>query len=375
MKDLIERIIAAHPQINTPALIVCKNRLQQNIRAMQQLSDKNQKQLRPHIKTHKSVWIAKQQLQAGAVGVTAAKLSEAEVMAEGGISDIFVANEITHPRKLRKLRQLHDSCRIAVGLDHLQQVYLYGAHFTDADHPLDVLIEVDSGLQRCGVRVGSDLISLAQAVKAQPGLHLQGIFTHAGQVYATLSRQEIIEIGEQEGKIMERAVQLLRSSHITIETVSVGSTPTAEQVVKNPVVTEIRPGNYVFYDAIQIAMGTCLIENCALFVLATVISQPEAHRIIIDAGSKALHLDQGAHAVKMLEGFGTNLNVEGSIVRVSEEHGMIDLSNPQEIPLGSAAVILPNHACAVVNLYDYYYLLDNDGSFELLNIDARGRSQ
>jgi D-serine deaminase-like pyridoxal phosphate-dependent protein len=375
MVNLIERMVSVHPQINTPALIVDAEQLNENIIAMQRQADAHQKNLRPHIKTHKSVLIARQQLNTGAGGITAAKVSEAESMAEAGIQDIFIANQITHPRKLRKLRQLHESLQIAVGLDHLQQVSLYAAHFTDPDKPLRVLIEIECGLQRCGVKVGDDLLRLARAVQAQPGLHLQGIFTHAGQVYAAKSAAEIIAIAEKEGTIIQEAQTFLQKNHFKIETVSVGATPTALLLMKNPAVTEIRPGNYVFNDGIQLALGTCTIEQCALFILATVTSQPEAGRIVIDAGSKALHLDQGAHAIKVLNGFGTLINIEGELVRVSEEHGIILLARPQEIQLGSPVIILPNHACAVVNLYDYYYLLANDGSFELLNIDARGKSQ
>ena len=375
MTNLLEKIISLHSQINTPALVLDLERMQLNIRKMQQLADAHKKQLRPHIKTHKSVLIARQQLSMGATGITAAKVSEAEVMAEGKIDNIFIANQITHPRKLRKLRQLHDAVDLSVGLDHQQQVDLYAAHFTDADHPLKVLIEIDCGLQRCGVGIGASLVDLARSVQSRPGLYLQGIFTHAGQVYAATSREEIAAIAEQEGKLMEDALQLLQKNHINIKTVSVGSTPTAGYVAKNPAVTEIRPGNYVFYDGIQLALGTCQMDNCALFVLSTVISQPDSQRIVIDAGSKALHLDQGAHATKILTGFGIPLNLDGTIIRVSEEHGVIQLKNPQQITLGSPLIVLPNHACAVVNLYDYYYLLDGEGGFELVNIDARGKSQ
>jgi D-serine deaminase-like pyridoxal phosphate-dependent protein len=375
MTDLIEKIISLHSQINTPALVLDMERMLLNIRHMQQLAETHKKQLRPHIKTHKSVLIARQQLTMGAAGITAAKVSEAEVMADAKIEDIFIANQITHPRKLRKLRQLHDNVNLSVGLDHLQQVNLYAAHFNDADHPLKVLIEIDCGLQRCGIGVGADLINLAHSVQAQPGLYLQGIFTHAGQVYAAGSKEEIAAIAEQEGKSMEEACQLLQKNQISIKTVSVGSTPTAAHVARNPAVTELRPGNYVFYDGIQLGLGTCQIDDCALFVLSTVISQPDLQRIVIDAGSKALHLDRGAHAAKMLPGFGTPLNLDGTIIRVSEEHGVIQLQNPQRIPLGSPVIVLPNHACAVVNLYDYYYLLDSEGGFELVNIDARGKSQ
>jgi D-serine deaminase-like pyridoxal phosphate-dependent protein len=155
----------------------------------------------------------------------------------------------------------------------------------------------------------------------------------------------------------------------------VGSTPTVKYSVRNDAVNEIRPGNYIFYDGIQLALGSARAEWCSLFVLSTVISQPADDRIIIDAGSKALNLDRGAHATSLLNGFGTPINMDAVVERLSEEHGVIKLNKPSEILLGSPILILPNHACAVANLYEKYYLINERSDIETINVSARAKTQ
>ena len=162
---------------------------------------------------------------------------------------------------------------------------------------------------------------------------------------------------------------------MNIEVVSVGSTPTVVYSAQHSLVNEIRPGNYVFYDNIQYVLGSCTVNQWSLAVLATVVSQPAPDRIIIDAGSKALNLDRGAHSTQQTAGFGRLLNLNGEIVRLSEEHGVIMLESPGNIPIGSPVLIVPNHACAVTNLYSHYYLVDPAGTVNKIPIDARGKSQ
>jgi D-serine deaminase-like pyridoxal phosphate-dependent protein len=145
--------------------------------------------------------------------------------------------------------------------------------------------------------------------------------------------------------------------------------------VQNDAVSEIRPGNYVFYDNIQFSLGSCKEDQWSLAVLATIISQPDLDRIVIDAGSKALNLDRGAHATKLISGYGKMLNIDGEIVRLSEEHGIVELNSTHKIEIGLPVVIIPNHACAVTNLYNDYYLFDHDDHLEKIPIDARGKSQ
>ena len=138
---------------------------------------------------------------------------------------------------------------------------------------------------------------------------------------------------------------------------------------------EIRPGNYVFYDGIQLALGSARAESCSLFVMATVISQPQKDQIVIDAGSKALGLDRGAHSLQLISGYGTPINIEATIERVSEEHGILKLKQAQMINLGSPVIILPNHACSVANLFEKYYLISEHLEVEMINISARTKSQ
>lgn len=359
-----------HQQIDTPALLIHAGQMEKNLHAMQAAADKYNCALRPHIKTHKSVQLAKKQLGLGASGITAAKISEAEVMADAGIDNVFIANQITHPLKIKRLLNLHRRAEIIIGLDSLKQIELLKPVFSREQKPLKVRLEIDSGLQRCGLQTGDDLLFLAKEIYNNPWLELDGIFTHAGQVYAASSVHEIEKTGFLEGRIMSETKEFLQKNGITVNTVSTGSSPTAPYSAQNPAVTEIRPGNYIFYDAMQTALGSASKEQCALYVLAAVTSQPARDRIVIDAGSKALNLDQTAAG----PGYGLPVNLDGKIVRVSEEHGVLQLNKAAETALGSPVLIIPNHACTVVNLFDQYHLITDD-NIELIPVSARGKSQ
>jgi D-serine deaminase-like pyridoxal phosphate-dependent protein len=349
--------------------------MDRNILHMQTLADENYSWLRPHIKTHKSVDIAHRQITLGATGITTAKLSEAEIMYGSGINDIFIANQITHPLKINRLKMLHAQCRVIIGMDNEQQIELLRPAFQKTIRPLEVRIEIDSGFGRCGVKENKVLLNLAQKISAEPWLLLEGIFTHAGQVYSAGSEEEVAKIGDAEAKAAELAHTFLHRKGIEVQTVSVGSTPTAKYAVRNDTVNEIRPGNYVFYDGIQLALGSARAESCSLFVMATVISQPQKDQIVIDAGSEALGLDRGAHSLQLISGYGTPINIEATIERVSEEHGILKLKQAHMINLGSPVIILPNHACSVANLFEKYYLISEHLEVEMINISARTKSQ
>ena len=342
---------------------------------MQTLADENYSWLRPHIKTHKSINIAQRQITLGAPGITTAKLSEAEIMFESGIDDIFIANQITHPLKINRLKMLHAQCRVIIGIDNEQQIELLRPAFEKTISPLEVRIEIDSGFNRCGIKDNKMLLKLAQKILAESWLSLEGIFTHAGQVYSATSEEALAEIGIKESEILAGAHDYLHKKGIEIQTVSVGSTTSVKYAVRNETVNEIRPGNYVFNDGIQLALGSTRAESCSLFVLSTVISQPRKNYIIIDAGSKSLGLDRGAHSMQLISGYGTPVNIEAEIERLSEEHGILKLKNAQTVKLGSPVIILPNHACAVANLFEKYYLISERSEVEILKISARTKSQ
>lgn len=366
-----EALKELHANIETPALLVWQPNLEKNLADMQKLGDRYHTLLRPHTKTHKSPLFAQWQLRHGAKGITVAKLGEAEVMAVHGITDIFIANQITQASKLKRLRALHETIRVIIGIDHVDQIELLKPYFSDARTPLPVRIEIDSGLKRCGVTVGESLIHLAKAVTEQPFLKLDGIFTHAGHVYGAKTRAEVERIGHQEGEIMGQAKTLLQQAGISVPTVSVGSTPTAPFSVQNPAVTEIRPGNYIFYDAMQIALGAAQANRVSLFVLANVVSRPASDRLVIDAGSKALHTD-GAH---LTGHFGLPVNVQGKVIRLSEEHGILQIPPQSKVRIGDPVLLIPNHACAVANLFDVYHLVDASLKIEIVPVEARGKSQ
>lgn len=374
--SLISLFPALHQIISTPALLIDKNQMLSNVLDMQNHAKQCKVNLRPHCKTHKSADLAKIQLKNGAIGITVAKASEAKKMADSGIRNIFIANQITQSIKLPALRELHEKIQLIIGVDHREQINLLKNQFSSVKRPLDVRIEIDCGFGRCGIVTDDpQLLKIAQYINETKWLNLEGVYTHAGQAYAAKSEADMQLIAQSEAQAVNDAKQLLKQNGIEIATTSVGSTPTAKKVMAIAGVSEARPGNYIFYDCIQQSLGTCSFNQCSLFVLATVTAQPAAKRIICDAGSKALNLDRGAHAVQLLSEYGTLLNISGHIARVSEEHGIIELDKAEPVEIGSPLLIIPNHACVVANLYDKYHLINEDKSVQTLPISARGFSQ
>ncbi len=370
------QIEGLHQKLETPALLLDMAIMRNNVCEMQDVANRNNIRLRPHCKTHKSPQLATYQQSVGARGISVAKLSEAEMMFRSGISDIFIANQITQPLKLKRLQKLHQQAELIVGIDHGRQVDQLLPLFNSSSRPLKLRIEIDCGFNRCGLSSGADeLTSLARRIQAAAGLELDGLFTHAGHAYAAKSTGEIENIARQEADEVVKAAQRLRKLGIEIATLSVGSTPTAHFVAEQTGITEFRPGNYIFYDGIQVGLGVAEYNQCALYVLATVISQPAADRIVCDAGSKALNIDRGAHSAQTVKGFGHLVNITGTIDRVSEEHGMIQLERPAEIKIGYPLLIIPNHACTVVNLYDNYICIEGGTIVQTLPILGRGKSQ
>jgi len=358
--------------LDTPALLIEKKTLEQNISRMQEMAGKYGVNLRPHIKAHKMPFIARKQIDAGAVGVAAAKLAEAEVMVEYGIDDIQIANQIVGRRKIEQLYRLSRNARLSCAVDSLENARDLSEFFMSKNHKIDILIEIDTGLNRCGLSSFDDIAALAKELLILPGVSLRGIMTHAGHAYAAASPARVAVIGEEEGRLMVDTAVGLRSLGIETEVVSVGSTPTAPVAVQVSGVTELRPGNYVFNDMIQVALGVVPVESCALSVLATVISLPAPGRAVIDAGSKSLALDRGAHGNELLPGYGKIIGKKARLERLSEEHGIIAFED-ERFTLGERVRIIPNHACPVVNLFNFACLVDKDEIEDVVEIEARGK--
>jgi len=357
--------------IETPAVLVDLDVVERNVAAMAERARRAGVRLRPHAKTHKTVEIGRLQLAAGAGGLSVAKVGEAEVFAAAGFQDLFVAYPVVGEDKGRRLLALSDRARLAVGVDSPDGARTLDAVFRAAGRRLDVLLKIDVGFHRVGV-LPDHAVQTAQSISALSGLRLRGVFTHAGHAYLAKSPDGVADIGRSEGSILVETAQRIRDAGIEIEEVSVGSTPTARHAMSVPGVTECRPGNYVFHDASQVSLGVCAPEDCALTVLATVVSVPAADRAVVDAGSKTLSSDPLRPSGP---GHGFVLGRRSRIARLSEEHGVIEVLPGEGFRVGERVRILPNHACVVSNLHDRLLGVRGDRVEGELAVAARGRVQ
>jgi D-serine deaminase-like pyridoxal phosphate-dependent protein len=357
--------------VETPAVLVDLDVVERNIAAMAERARRCAVRLRPHAKTHKIVEIGRMQVAAGASGLSVAKTSEAEVFAAAGFGDLFVAYPVVGADKGRRLLALADRVKIAVGVDSSDGARTLDAVFRGSGRRLDVLLKVDVGFHRVGVSP-ERAAEAAQSISALSGLRLRGVFTHAGHAYLAESPEGIAEVGRSEGLILVETAQRIRDSGIEIEEVSVGSTPTAGHAMAVPGVTSCRPGNNVYHDATQVSLGTCALEDCALTVLATVISVPASDRAVVDAGSKTLSSDP---LRPNGPGFGFVVGRRSRVARLSEEHGVIDVLPGESFRVGERVRILPNHACVVSNLHDHVVAIRAGVVEGELAVAARGRVQ
>ena len=346
--------------------------MQRNILKMAAVAGESGVSLRPHVKTHKIPAIAKRQVAAGAAGITVAKVSEAEVMAYGGVDDIFVAYPLVTEAKIRRAVRLAEKVRLIVGVDSAEGARATSAVAGSEGTVLEVRLEVDSGLRRTGVP-RAEAAGLAREISALENLDLTGLNTSGGAALVEATpTPDLAEAGQREGELMVAVAEEIRAAGVPIRDVSLGSTPTAEHAATVEGVTEIRPGTYVFYDRMQAEMGACSIEDCALRVVATVVSRPTPDLAVIDGGSKTFATDvQPKTAPLSLTGFGLVVgHPEAVLGRVTEEHGMLSIDEDSDLKVGDIVEIIPNHVCSTVNLHEEVYLRFRDT--EKLPVAARG---
>lgn len=351
----------------TPALIVDRKRLKGNLERMAKTAATVGVKLRPHIKTHKSPFIAHWQEELGACGVTVATVDEAEVMAYNGIKDIFVAYPIAEQHRALRLARLSRLATVSVGVDSKIGASMLAEAAGKYDTHLGVLIEIDTGLRRSGLASIDEVMDLASTIGRLSNLEVKGLFTHAGHAHGE-DMEGRKTIGQKEGEMIVEIANALRRAGFPIQEVSAGSTPSAAVVAKVPGVTEIRPGTYVFNDGSLVASGVASWEQCALTVLATVVSKPTPQRCILDSGSKILASDKQ----KNVPGFGSIKGQEAiSLSWLNEEHGVIE-SSLLDLTIGDKVEVIPNHACTVMNLFDEYYLVEDGIVLGRIPIAARG---
>jgi D-serine deaminase-like pyridoxal phosphate-dependent protein len=356
----------------TPYVLIDGTKMERNVLKMAEVAKVNGVALRPHVKTHKIPGIAREQLEAGAAGITVAKLSEAEVMADGGIEDIFVAYPLVTDAKIRQAIRLGERVRLVVGVDSLEGARRLSA--VAEGHTLEVRLEVDTGLRRTGV-LYDEAVGLAGEIEGMDNLDLTGIYTYRGAVLGGSKTLELKKAGLEEGQLMVSLADMLRERSIRVDEVSVGSTPTAEYVAKVEGVTEIRPGTYVFYDRMQARLGACSLDECAAVVVCTVVSRPARDLAIIDGGSKTFATDVAPGAEPLnLEGYGHVVGYPDAVLeRLTEEHGMLSVDEDCDLQVGDTVQVIPNHICSTVNLHDAVYLFGEDGVVEETLVAARGK--
>jgi len=356
--------------IETPALVVDLDVVEANARRMQAAMAAAGIALRPHAKTHKSVALARLQLDAGAHGITVGTLGEAEVMADGGIDDIFIAYPIwAVGEKAERLRALHrrPGLRVAVGIDSAAGAERLAAAVRHAGRPLEVLVEVDPRNRRTGVQP-KDAGALARAARAV-GLEVAGIFTHGGHAYGGPDR--VAPAASDEVAALADALTGLRAEGIEPRVISAGSTPTARAAATAPV-NEMRPGTYLFGDRIELALGGCPADGVAIAIAATVVSTATPGQVVIDAGAKTLTKDLPAY----LQGYGELADYPGTVIeRVHDYHGVVGVPDGVRAPtLGEVVRVIPNHACPVVDLQDRFVATRSGAFIGWMTVDARGRS-
>ncbi|MBL4916541.1 D-TA family PLP-dependent enzyme [Szabonella alba] len=345
--------------IDTPAILIDLDVAEANMARAQTYADTHGLALRPHIKTHRLPYFARRQVELGAKGINCQKLGEAEVMADAGLTDILITFNIIGKAKLDRLAALHARVSVAVVADNVPVIEGYAARFTDAGHPLDVLVECDTGAERNGVQSAQQALDLARLIDAAPGLRFAGLLTYPpSDPKAT-------------GAWLTKARQVIEDAGIAVPKVSSGGSPTLYAAHETDGINEYRVGTYIFSDRMQVAAGLGTIQDCALSVLLTVASRPTENRATLDGGSKALAAD-----ICAAPGHGHILEHPDAIVtKLSEEHAVVDLAACAEKPgIGARVRVIPNHVCVVVNLFDKVHLMRGNKVEQVLDVSARGKS-
>jgi D-serine deaminase-like pyridoxal phosphate-dependent protein len=356
-------------ELETPALLIDLDALEANLGEMAAVAARAGVGLRPHTKTHKSPEIARMQVEAGAAGITCAKLGEAEVMADAGLDDLLIAYPLVGEPKLRRLRDLLARSRVRVSLDSVEVADGLGRVGRELGRDVEVLVEVDTGLHRLGRPPGPPTADLVAQVARVPGVEVVGLLTHAGHAYRARTPGELRRLAEREVLDLVETAALCRRVGVELRELSVGSTPTARIGAFVDGVTEIRPGTYALNDATMLRLGVATEATVAARVLVTVVARPTDERFVVDGGSKCFTTDNMGTVPDWLVVAGRpDLHLDF----LSEEHGVGHRSGGA-LRIGERLQVLPSHVCACVNLFDVAYGVRGDRVERELPIAGRGK--
>lgn len=346
-------------RISTPALILDENVYNANIQAMKNLLQGSGLKLRPHYKSHKCAAIARRQIQDGAVGMTCAKLDEALDLADSGIEDILIANQIVDKKKIARLAELANDCRLTVCVDNAENVQAIENAAALAGSTVHCLIEYEIGMKRCGVETKEAVAALAEKIESCPHLVFDGIQAYAGHISHVVTLEERSSATAKNFEKIRELIGYLNARGFAVNTLSGGSTGTAQIKVKEDLYTELQAGSYLFMDSTYKDLN--LPFQNSLFILTTVVSVNE-RLAVVDAGVKSCGVDQG---MPQCVGF------ETSEIVASEEH--FQLHNPtKKLKVGDKVLLIPGHCCSTVNLHDKIYLVSGERVVDRIAVTARG---
>jgi len=364
--DWIERTL----ELATPCLVVDLGRARRNVAQLAAYAAGHKLGVRPHTKTHKSKALAALQVEAGAVGLTAAKVGEAERMAEVH-RDILVAYPAFDPHRAPRLARLARNATIRVAVDSGEGIDALAAAARTEGTTLGILVDLDVGLHRTGVATPKETLALAQHVDRTPGVRLDGLFCYPGHIWGTIESQP--ERLAAVGALLTETLDLWKGSGLAAPIVSGGSTPTAYRSHHCPGLTEIRPGTSIFNDRNTVEGGYCDWDDCAARVVCTVVSTAVPGQVVIDAGAKTLAADRCIPALDSGQGYVVDYP-EAKITALSEEHGQIDVSRcPRPPRLGERLTVIPNHICPCVNLQEAFWTIGGDRPPVRSVVDTRGQ--
>jgi len=359
---------ATRATIDTPALVVDLDRMDAAIARMAAAMSERGVALRPHAKTHKSIEVGRRQVGAGALGLTVGTVGEAEVFADGGLDDLFIAYPMVPAGpKAERLREVARRARLRVGIDSVVGAHAVADALGDDRERVSVLVEIDCGGRRTGV-APSDAGPVAAAA-THLGLDVIGVFTHGGHGYHGPDARAAA--AEDEVRGLTEAAGSLRAAGVEPSVVSAGSTPTAFDSARGAV-TEERPGTYVFGDRQQVALGSIAADAPAAVIAARVVSlNTAARRFVIDAGAKTLTKDVPAY----LAGHASIPELGAVVDRVSDYHGVVEVKDGGSLPeIGQVVLAVPNHICPVVDLFATFLVARDGAIIDTWRVDARGRS-
>jgi D-serine deaminase-like pyridoxal phosphate-dependent protein len=357
--------------LTTPAVIVDLDIVDRNIAHAAAQFQKQGIKHRPHIKTHKSVYLTGLQTAAGAQGITCAKLGEAEIFAAAGYRDILVAYPIIGDSKLERLGKLSSNLKVTTCVDSIEGARSLSALGVAIGKKLPVYIEVNVGFDRCGVRSGEEVLRFAQEVSMLPGLQIEGVMSYAGHINDQKTVQDIRSVVIEEVSLLRETADLLQAAGIHLKEVSVGSSLSVEFIEELKGITEIRAGSYIFHDMGHLSSGLFTVEQCALRVIVTVVSIPYPGRAIMDAGSKTLTSDTSRRG-----GYGYVVEHPAiEVAKLNEEHGFLNYDPAAlDLKIGDRLTIIPNHACVVPNLCEELIGVRHGQMQRKIPVDARGKN-